>query len=248
MNIGKALIVDDSKVVQFKLKRMLEARGLGVDTASSGHEALDLPEEPRAGRHLHGLHDARHGRVRGHGDHHDNSGNRGDPGDHVHRARHAPGPGAGAREPRQRLRDQAGRRPHAGCRARGVAGTCAEPGSDRCPGRGSGCRRPDGGCGACRDSRSTRGGRPTGNDRRVGSACRRRTGPRLRRPRAGHGRGHGAGRRAHRARSGRKARARSDGHPVGRVRAGGARCGAGGREAGHPRGSGFVARRDGAGP
>jgi len=41
MNIGKALIVDDSKVVQFKLKRMLEARGLGVDTASSGHEALD---------------------------------------------------------------------------------------------------------------------------------------------------------------------------------------------------------------
>ena len=42
MNIGKALIVDDSKVVQFKLKRMLEARGLGVDTASSGHEALDF--------------------------------------------------------------------------------------------------------------------------------------------------------------------------------------------------------------
>ena len=41
MNIGRALIVDDSKVVQFKLKRMLEARGLGVDTASSGHEALD---------------------------------------------------------------------------------------------------------------------------------------------------------------------------------------------------------------
>ena len=41
MSIGKALIVDDSKVVQFKLKRMLEARGLGVDTASSGHEALD---------------------------------------------------------------------------------------------------------------------------------------------------------------------------------------------------------------
>ena len=42
MDIGKALIVDDSKVVQFKLKRMLEARGLGVDTASSGHEALDF--------------------------------------------------------------------------------------------------------------------------------------------------------------------------------------------------------------
>ena len=30
MDIGRALIVDDSKVVQFKLKRMLEARGLGV--------------------------------------------------------------------------------------------------------------------------------------------------------------------------------------------------------------------------
>jgi len=42
MSIGRALIVDDSKVVQFKLKRMLEARGLGVDTASSGHEALDF--------------------------------------------------------------------------------------------------------------------------------------------------------------------------------------------------------------
>ncbi len=42
MDIGRALIVDDSKVVQFKLKRMLEARGLGVDTASSGHEALDF--------------------------------------------------------------------------------------------------------------------------------------------------------------------------------------------------------------
>ena len=27
MDIGRALIVDDSKVVQFKLKRMLEARG-----------------------------------------------------------------------------------------------------------------------------------------------------------------------------------------------------------------------------
>ena len=42
MNIGKALIVDDSKVVQFKLKRMLEARSMGVDTASSGREALDF--------------------------------------------------------------------------------------------------------------------------------------------------------------------------------------------------------------
>ena len=42
MDIGRALIVDDSKVVQFKLKRMLEARGLGLDTASSGHEALDF--------------------------------------------------------------------------------------------------------------------------------------------------------------------------------------------------------------
>ena len=42
MSIGRALIVDDSKVVQFKLKRMLESRGLGVDTASSGHEALDF--------------------------------------------------------------------------------------------------------------------------------------------------------------------------------------------------------------
>ena len=42
MDNGRALIVDDSKVVQFKLKRMLEARGLGVDTASSGHEALDF--------------------------------------------------------------------------------------------------------------------------------------------------------------------------------------------------------------
>ena len=30
MSNGQALIVDDSKVVQFKLKRMLEARGLGV--------------------------------------------------------------------------------------------------------------------------------------------------------------------------------------------------------------------------
>ena len=42
MNIGKALIVDDSKVVVFKLKRMLEARGIGVDTASSGLEALEF--------------------------------------------------------------------------------------------------------------------------------------------------------------------------------------------------------------
>ena len=42
MNIGRALVVDDSKVVQFKLKRTLEARGMGVDTAASGQEALNF--------------------------------------------------------------------------------------------------------------------------------------------------------------------------------------------------------------
>ena len=41
MDIAKALVVDDSKVVQFKLKRMLEARGMAVDTAASGLEALN---------------------------------------------------------------------------------------------------------------------------------------------------------------------------------------------------------------
>ena len=39
--LHKALVVDDSKVVQFKLRHMLESRGLGVDIASSGKEALD---------------------------------------------------------------------------------------------------------------------------------------------------------------------------------------------------------------
>ena len=41
MNVSKALVVDDSKVVRVMFKRMLEARGLGVDTAASGQEALD---------------------------------------------------------------------------------------------------------------------------------------------------------------------------------------------------------------
>ena len=41
MQVGKVLVVDDSKVVQFKLRRMLEARGLVVDTAASGRESLD---------------------------------------------------------------------------------------------------------------------------------------------------------------------------------------------------------------
>jgi hypothetical protein len=36
MTISKALVVDDSKVVGVMFKRMLEARGLGVDTAPSG--------------------------------------------------------------------------------------------------------------------------------------------------------------------------------------------------------------------
>ena len=41
MNVSKVLVVDDSKVVRVVLKRMLEARGLGVDVAASGQEALD---------------------------------------------------------------------------------------------------------------------------------------------------------------------------------------------------------------
>ena len=41
MKVAKVLVVDDSKVVQFKLRRMLEARGLVVDTAASGRESLD---------------------------------------------------------------------------------------------------------------------------------------------------------------------------------------------------------------
>src|SRR5580765_3682731 len=41
MTISKALVVDDSKVVRVMFKRMLEARGLGVDTAASGQEAID---------------------------------------------------------------------------------------------------------------------------------------------------------------------------------------------------------------
>ena len=39
--INKALVVDDSNVVRVVLKRMLEARGLGVATVASGREALD---------------------------------------------------------------------------------------------------------------------------------------------------------------------------------------------------------------
>ena len=34
MTISKALVVDDSKVVRVMFKRMLEARGLGVETAN----------------------------------------------------------------------------------------------------------------------------------------------------------------------------------------------------------------------
>src|SRR5215831_4990537 len=41
MTIAKALVVDDSKVVRVMFKRMLEARGLGVETAASGQEAID---------------------------------------------------------------------------------------------------------------------------------------------------------------------------------------------------------------
>ena len=110
MDIGRALIVDDSKVVQFKLKRMLEARGLGVDTASSGHEALDFLKSHAPdvifmdfmmpdmdGYEVTGMITA-------------NPADGGDSCRHVHRARHAAGPRAGQGERRQRLRDQAGRR------------------------------------------------------------------------------------------------------------------------------------------
>jgi len=41
MTLSKALVVDDSKVVRVMFKRMLEARGLGVETAASGQEAID---------------------------------------------------------------------------------------------------------------------------------------------------------------------------------------------------------------
>jgi len=41
VTVNKALVVDDSNVVRVVLKRMLEARGLGVDTVASGREALD---------------------------------------------------------------------------------------------------------------------------------------------------------------------------------------------------------------
>ena len=41
MRLAKALVVDDSKVVQFKLSKMLQARGLGVHAAGSGKEALE---------------------------------------------------------------------------------------------------------------------------------------------------------------------------------------------------------------
>jgi CheY-like chemotaxis protein len=41
VTVNKALVVDDSNVVRVILKRMLEARGLGVDTVASGQEALD---------------------------------------------------------------------------------------------------------------------------------------------------------------------------------------------------------------
>lgn len=41
MKLSKALVVDDSKVVRIKLGRLLETRGLIVDSADSGEEALD---------------------------------------------------------------------------------------------------------------------------------------------------------------------------------------------------------------
>ncbi len=41
MKVEKVLVADDSKVVVFKLKRMLEARGMVVDSVTSGREALD---------------------------------------------------------------------------------------------------------------------------------------------------------------------------------------------------------------
>src|ERR1700741_551876 len=48
MTIAKALVVDDSKVVRVMFKRMLEARGLGVETAASGQEAIDHLKEHSA--------------------------------------------------------------------------------------------------------------------------------------------------------------------------------------------------------
>ena len=65
MNVSKVLVVDDSKVVRVGVKRMLETRGLGVDMASSGQEALEYLVRPQAGRYFHGL-DGGHGRLRGH--------------------------------------------------------------------------------------------------------------------------------------------------------------------------------------
>ena len=41
MDVSNVLVVDDSRVVRVVLKRMLEARGLGVAMAASGQEALD---------------------------------------------------------------------------------------------------------------------------------------------------------------------------------------------------------------
>jgi len=41
MKPARALVVDDSNVVQFKLSKMLRARGWGVHAAGSGKEALD---------------------------------------------------------------------------------------------------------------------------------------------------------------------------------------------------------------
>src|SRR5579862_1977936 len=44
VTVDKALVVDDSNLVRVVLKRMLEARGLGVDTAASGQDALQYLE------------------------------------------------------------------------------------------------------------------------------------------------------------------------------------------------------------
>ena len=40
MTTARALVVDDSKVIQFKLSKMLQSRGLGAHVAGSGAEAL----------------------------------------------------------------------------------------------------------------------------------------------------------------------------------------------------------------
>jgi len=40
MTTARALVVDDSKVIQFKLSKMLQSRGLGTHVAGSGTEAL----------------------------------------------------------------------------------------------------------------------------------------------------------------------------------------------------------------